>query len=182
MLSESNSAFYLSLLQIFVYIMLSLIQDYFVDDSHFIASEKKTLGAISDHITMLWKRQRQHRCSLLLYYTMPPPPKRISNVFFPYFDKERYFLCLIEILASFTGCYTFSYYYKSNIVLTDRQWGSDLMTTMPIYTAVEFYSGTFLWWSSRNFIYYYKSQLLKSSIEKLTASSTDLLKSLTLLC
>lgn len=151
---------------------------------------KKALGTISDHITILWKSQGQHQCSLLLYYTMscvsspPPPKKRTSTVFSPYFDKERYFLSLIEILASYTGHLTFSNYYKSNFFffLTDWQRGSDFMTTMPIYTKVEFYSGTFLWWNSKNFIYYYKSQLLKSSIEKLTASSTDLLKSLTLLC
>lgn len=81
----------------------------------------------------------------------------------PYFNKDRYFLYLIEILASYTGHLLFSHYYKSNTFLSDWQWGSNLMMTMWIYKKWNSIQEPFFS-EILNCIYYNKSHLLNWKI------------------
>lgn len=123
-------------------------------------NKKKTWGAISDHVCV---RVRDSTSIVSCITTQCYPPKNQNKTkhqcFLSYFNKDKYFLCLIETAAFSTGHLLFSHYYKSNTFLLDCQWGSDLMMTMWIYkkwnSTQEPFSSEIL-----NSIYYNKSHLL----------------------
>lgn len=129
--------------------------------------------------------------SVQLYYTMPSTKRNHPCLFFfPLFWLRNKFYLFNS---------SFSILYRKDIpllwrtfniflLLQKQEFSGGLVVGLRLddHNTILHRSGillrNFFWWNSKKFIYYYKSKLLKSSIEKLTASSTDLLKSLTLLC